>query len=201
MELGLHGGMGVLQVADALFDATFNEPLVHQVIVAYRAAARSGTKAQKTRAMVSGGNSKPWRQKGTGRARAGSTRGPLWRTGGRAFAAQPRSFAQKINRKMYQGALRSILSELVREGRLVIVESLRADTPKTKELLAKLQAMQLKDVLLVVEALESNLLLAARNLPHVDVIAENELDPVSLIGFSHVVLTTGALRKIEERLA
>lgn len=202
MELSLHDGTGTQQVADAVFGAAFNEPLIHQVVVAYRAAGRAGTKAQKTRAMVSGGGSKPWRQKGTGRARAGTSRSPLWRTGGRTFAAQPRNFAQKVNRKMYRGAMRSILSELVREERLLLVDSFVLESNKTQELAAKLQTLQLQDVLIVTEDLEANqnLLMAAQNLSKVAVLFQQEIDPVSLIGFNHVLMTTGAVKKIEERL-
>jgi large subunit ribosomal protein L4 len=202
MELSLHDGTGTQQVADAVFGAAFNEPLIHQVVVAYQAGGRAGTKAQKTRAMVSGGGRKPWRQKGTGRARAGSSRSPLWRTGGRAFAAQPRSFNQKVNRKMYRGAMRSILSELVREDRLLLVSSFVLESNKTQELVAKLKALQLKDVLIVAEELEEhqNLLMAAQNLSQVAVLFQQDIDPVSLIGFNHVLITTGAVKKIEERL-
>lgn len=201
MELSLHNGVGTLQVADAVFGVAFNEPLVHQVVTAYLSGARAGTKAQKTRAMVSGGNSKPWRQKGTGRARAGTTRGPLWRTGGRAFAAEPRNFEQKVNRKMYRGAMRSILSELVRDSRFAVVESFALESNKTNELVTKLRTLQLDDVLIVTEKAEDSLSLAARNLHQVGVLAQYELDPVSLIGFSSVLITSGAVKRIEERLA
>jgi large subunit ribosomal protein L4 len=201
MELNVHNGTGTVQVADSVFAAPFNEPLIHQVVTAYRAGARAGTKAQKTRAMVSGGNSKPWRQKGTGRARAGSSRSPLWRTGGCTFAAQPRSFEQKVNRKMYKGAIRSILSELVREERLTVVADFVLETNKTKALLAKLQNLQLDNVLIVTEELNENLILAARNLSNVFVLAQYELDPVSLIGFKQVVMTADAVKKIEGRLS
>jgi large subunit ribosomal protein L4 len=202
MDLSLYSDAGTMQVSDRVFGAELNSPLIHQVVTAYMAAARAGTKAQKTRAMVSGGNGKPWRQKGTGRARAGSSRSPLWRTGGRAFAAQPRNFEQKVNRKMYRGAVRSILSELVREGRLKVVREFAVAAPKTRELVAKLKELQLEDaVLIVTEALDPNLILAARNLPKVDTLAQDELDPVSLIGFDQVLMTEGAVKRIEERLA
>jgi large subunit ribosomal protein L4 len=201
MELSVHNGTGTVQLADTVFSAPFNESLIHQVVTAYQAGARSGTKAQKTRAMVSGGNSKPWRQKGTGRARAGSSRSPLWRTGGKTFAAQPRSFDQKVNRKMYRGAIRSILSELVREERLAVVEDFVVESNKTRDLLAKLRTLQMENVLIITEELDANLILAARNLPNVFVLAQYELDPVSLIGFQQVLMTTNAVKKIEERLA
>ena len=201
MDLNLHSNAGTLQVSDAVFAAEYKPALVHQVVVAYMAAARAGTKAQKTRAMVSGGNTKPWRQKGTGRARAGTTRSPLWRTGGRAFAAVPRSFEQKVKRKMYRGAVRSILSELLRAGRVTVVKDFTATTPKTKDLVAQLTTLGLDDVLIVTEQLDENLVLASRNLSKVDVLAEYEVDPVSLIGFGHLLITEGAVKKIEERLA
>jgi len=200
MDLNVQTG-GSLQVSDAVFGAELNTPLIHQVVTAYLSGARAGTKAQKTRAMVSGGNSKPWRQKGTGRARAGSSRSPLWRTGGRAFAAQPRSFEQKVNRKMYRGAIRSILSELVRERRFTVLQEFAVGSPKTRELVAKLRELQLEEVLIVTEELDPNLILAARNLPKVDVLAQDELDPVSLIGFDQVLITEGAVKRLEGRLA
>lgn len=202
MELSIRGNTDKkLQVSDVVFGAKFNEPLIHQVITAYRSWARSGTKAQKTRAMVSGGNTKPWRQKGTGRARAGTTRGPLWRTGGRAFAAQPRTFDQKLNRKMYRGALRSILAELVRSDRFVVVDTFSITSTKTRELAVKLQELQLNHVLIVTESVDENLLLAARNLYNVAVLAQSELDPVSLIKYDTVLITSVAMKKLEERLA
>jgi large subunit ribosomal protein L4 len=200
MDLNVQGG-ATIQVSDAVFGAEFKEPLVHQVVTAFMAAARSGTKAQKSRSAVAGGGAKPWRQKGTGRARAGTIRSPLFRSGGVTFAAQPRSYEQKVNRKMYRGALRSILSELVRQDRLVVVDGFGVDAPKTKELLAKLAGLGLDDVLILVEALEDNLALAARNLYHVDVRPVGEADPVSLVGFGKVLITAGALKQLEERLA
>jgi large subunit ribosomal protein L4 len=200
MDLNVQGGSPI-QVSEAVFGAEFKEPLVHQVVTAFMAAARAGTKAQKSRSDVSGGGAKPWRQKGTGRARAGTVRSPLFRTGGVTFAAQPRSYEQKVNRKMYRGALRSILSELVRQERLVVVESFAVDGPKTKDLVGKLRDLGLDDVLILVEALEDNLALAARNLYHVDVRPVSEADPVSLVGFGKVLITAGALKQLEERLA
>ena len=200
MDLNVHSG-GAIQVSDQVFGADFNEALVHQVVTAYLAGARSGTKAQKNRAAVAGGGAKPWRQKGTGRARAGTISSPLFRGGGRAFAASPRDYVQKVNRKMYRAALRSILSELVRQERLVVVDDMAVDAPRTKELVARLDGMNLKDVLVVVEQLNENLWLSARNLYHVDVREVAEIDPVSLVAFEKVLVTSAALKQIEERLA
>jgi len=200
MDLNVQGGAS-LQVSDAVFGADFKEALVHQVVTAYMAGARAGTKAQKNRSAVSGGGKKPYRQKGTGRARAGTIRSPIWRGGGVTFAAKPRSYAQKVNKKMYRGALRSILSELVRQERLVVVDSFGVDAPKTKQLVGKLKELGLDDVLIVTEQADENLYLAARNLYHVDVRDSDELDPVSLVGYEKVLMTTEALKKIEERLA
>ncbi len=200
MDLNVQGGAS-LQVSDAVFGADFKEALVHQVVNAYMAGARAGTKAQKNRSAVSGGGKKPFRQKGTGRARQGTIRSPIMVGGGRAFAAQPRSYAQKVNKKMYRGALRSILSELLRQERLVVVDGFSVDAPKTKQLVAKLNDLGLDDVLIVTEQADENLLLAARNLYHVDVRDSDELDPVSLVGYEKVLMTTEALKKIEERLA
>ena len=200
MDLNTDSGAAV-QVSDRVFGAEFKESLVHQVVNAYLAGARSGTKAQKNRSAVSGGGAKPWRQKGTGRARAGTIRSPLFRGGGRSFAASPRNYAQKVNRKMYQGALRSILSELVRQDRLVVVDSFSLDAPKTRDLAAKLGGLGLDDVLVIVEQLDENLLLSARNLYHVDVREPGEIDPVSLVAFGKVLITAGALKQVEERLA
>ncbi|WP_457666629.1 50S ribosomal protein L4 [Thiolapillus sp.] len=200
MDLNVTGGAS-LQVSDAVFGADFKEALVHQVVTAYMAAARSGTKAQKNRAAVSGGGIKPFRQKGTGRARQGTIRSPIMVGGGRAFAAQPRSYAQKVNKKMYRGALRSILSELLRQERLVVVDSFSVDAPKTKELVGKLKDLGMDDVLIITDQLDENMLLAARNLYHVDVRDTDQLDPVSLVGYEKVLMTTDALKKIEEQLA
>ncbi|MGB9578198.1 MAG: 50S ribosomal protein L4 [Halothiobacillaceae bacterium] len=201
MEIKLQNG-GSVQVADGVFARDFNEGLVHQAVVAYMAAARAGTKAQKTRAEVSGGNVKPWRQKGTGRARHGSTRTPIWRTGGRAFAAQPRDYEQKINRKAYRAAMSSIFSELVRQGRLIVVDAIDVEAPKTKLVVSMLQGMGLKGVtLLVPEVVSENLYLAARNLGDVGVLDPSALDPVSLVGSDQVVITVGALKKVEEWLS
>ena len=202
MELQLHGGgSGAVRVSDDTFAQDFREALVHQVVTACLAGARAGTAKQKTRGEVSGGGSKPWRQKGTGRARAGTTRSPLWRTGGKIFAARPRDYTQKINRKMYRLAMRSILSELVRQDRLIAVESFGVEAPKTRELVGKLKQMGLDNALIVTDAPDDKLYLAARNLPRVAVCEASGVDPVSLVGFDKVVVTTNALRQIEERLA
>lgn len=206
MELNLlaAGGSksGAVTLSDAVFGKEFNESLVHQVVTAYLAGARQGTVAQKTRSDVAGGGAKPWRQKGTGRARAGTIRSPLWRGGGVTFAARPQNFAQKVNRKMYRGALCAILSELVRQDRLVAVESFTLAEAKTKALLVKLKEMGLEgNVLVVTEELDENLYLAARNLVGIDVRDVAALDPVSLVAFDKVVVSVNALKQIEEKLA
>jgi len=190
-----------VQVSDATFGRDFNEALVHQVVTAYRAAGRAGTKAQKTRAEVRGGGKKPWAQKGTGQARVGSIRSPIWVGGGRAFAARPRDFTQKVNRKMYRGAMRAIFSELIRQDRLVVTAALELDAPKTRLLVEKLKSLTLENVLIVVEAFEEKLFLAARNLPHVDVVPAAAVDPLSLARHEKVLVTVGALKMLEERLA
>jgi large subunit ribosomal protein L4 len=191
-----------VQVSDEAFAREFNESLVHQVVVAYMAAGRAGTKAQKTKAEVRGGGIKPWRQKGTGQARAGSIRSPIWVGGGRAFAAKPRDFSQKVNRKMYRGAVRSILSELARQERLTVVEGLQLDAPKTKMLVGRLNELGVgDDVLLLVEAYDEKLELAARNLPYVNVLPAAAVDPLSLVRHDRVLATLGAVRMLEERLA
>ncbi|MGB5201935.1 MAG: 50S ribosomal protein L4 [Sedimenticolaceae bacterium] len=200
MDLSVQGG-STIQVSDAVFGAEYKESLVHQVVVAYMAAARAGTKAQKNRSAVSGGGAKPFRQKGTGRARQGTIRSPIMRSGGVTFAAQPRSYEQKVNRKMYRGALRSILSELVRQARLVVVDTFSVSAPKTKELVGKLAELGANDALIVTESFDENLLLASRNLYQVDARTLAELDPISLIGFDKVVITSGALKALEEKLA
>ena len=200
MKLAIQGG-GSLEVSDDTFGAKFNEALIHQVVTAYRAGGRSGTKAQKTRAEVRGGGRKPFNQKGSGRARAGTTRGPIWVGGGRAFAARPRDYTQKVNRKMYQAAMRSVLSELIRQDRLVVVDSIDMAKPKTKELMKYLQGLNLDQVLILVEEGQENLRLSARNLPSVDVVDVRELNPVSLVRFGKVLATSGALKAVAERLA
>lgn len=188
-------------LTDAVFARPFNEALIHQVVVAYLAGARAGTRGQKNRSRVQGGGAKPWRQKGTGRARHGTIRSPLWRGGGRAFAAQPKSYAQKVNRKMYRGAMRSILAELARQDRLVLVDSLGLERPKTRELLGRLRQLELMDVLIVAEPGDRNLQLAARNLPTVEIGSAASLDPVSLLAHEKILLTVPALKQLEQRLA
>jgi large subunit ribosomal protein L4 len=200
MKLKLVSGGSELEVSEATFGQKFNETLVHQVITAYRAAGRSGTKAQKTRAEVRGGGKKPWAQKGTGQARAGSSRSPIWVGGGRTFAAKPRDFAQKVNRKMYRGAIRSMLSELARTDRLVVTDGIALEAPKTRLLSNQLKAWSLDKVLIVVEATDEKLYLAARNLPYVEVIEATALNPVSLAAYDKVLMTVGAVKRIEERL-
>jgi large subunit ribosomal protein L4 len=200
MKIKLQGKGGTLELADDSFGAAFNEPLVHQVITAYMAAARAGTKAQKTRSEVAGSGKKPWKQKGTGRARVGSVRSPIWVGGGRAFAARPRSFEQKVNRKMYRGALRSVWSELLRQERLLVTDEFGVGAPKTKELKTKLAELGFTRGLIVVETFDMNLWLAARNLPHIEVVEAKLVDPVSLVGADKVIVTAGALKSIEERL-
>lgn len=201
MKIGLQNGKGTVELADASFGAAFNEPLIHQVVTAYLAARRAGTKAQKSRSDVRGGGAKPWRQKGTGRARAGTIRSPLWTGGGRAFAARPRNFEQKVNRKMYRAALRSVLSELLRQERLLLVAELTVSAPKTKELLAQLRALGVERGLLLVEAFDEKLWLAARNLPGVEVALAGTVDPVSLVAADKVAMTAAAAKILEERLA
>jgi large subunit ribosomal protein L4 len=200
MKVKVKGGSGTLELADATFDAAFNEPLVHQVVTAYLAGARAGTKAQKNRSDVSGSGKKPWKQKGTGRARVGSIRSPIWVGGGRTFAARPRDFEQKINRKMYRGAMRSVLSELLRQERLVVTPELAVSAPKTKELKGKLDKLGFATGLVIVEAFDMKLWLAARNLTGVDVLEAQLIDPVSLVGADKVVVTAAALKIVEERL-
>ncbi|MBM4217410.1 MAG: 50S ribosomal protein L4 [Gammaproteobacteria bacterium] len=200
MKIKIAGGSHELQLSDATFGTEYNEALVHQVVTAYRNAGRSGTKAQKTKAEVSGGGKKPWSQKGSGQARAGSIRSPIWVGGGRAFAAKPRSFDQKVNRKMYRGALRSMLSELVRQDRLVVTNGIGLEAPKTRLLVAQLKSMSLDNVLIVVEAIDEKLFLAARNLPHVDVLPVTALNPLALASYDKVLMTVGAVKTIEERL-
>lgn len=192
---------GKVTVSDQAFGREFNEDLVHQAVVAYQAGGRQGSKKQKTRAEVRGGGKKPWKQKGSGRARAGSIRSPLWRGGGKIFAAVPRDHSQKLNRKMYRAALSSILSELARQDRLVLVDSIGVDSPKTKSLMAKLKSLDLGSVLIVADDVDQNLYLSARNIPHVEVRDVNGADPVSLIGFDKVLMTVSALKKFEEVLA
>ncbi len=202
MELKLQDQASkAVAVADATFARSYNEALVHQAVVSYMAGARAGTKAQKTRSAVRGGGKKPWRQKGTGRARAGSIRSPLWRGGGRIHAASPRNHAVKLNRKMYRGAMRSIFSELARQDRLAVFESFKIEQPRTKDLVAQLKAQELSDVLIITAEFDENLTLAARNLPRVDTCEVAAINPVSLIAFDKVVVTVKALKQVEEWLA
>jgi large subunit ribosomal protein L4 len=200
MKLKMQGS-GSVDVAEAAFGADFNESLVHQVVTAYLAGSRAGTKAQKNRSAARGGGAKPWRQKGTGRARAGTIRSPIWVGGGRAFAAKPRNYEQKVNKKMYRAALRSVLSELVRQDRLVVVESLELEAPKTKLLASRLKALELDNVLVLNEAFDEKIFLAARNLPNVGICDAASIDPVVLIRFEKVLITLPALKLIEERLS
>ena len=190
-----------ISVSDDTFDKAFNESLVHQVVVTYMAGARQGTVKQKTRSEVSGGGRKPWRQKGTGRARAGTTRGPIWRSGGVTFASTPRDYSKKINKKMYRGAIRCILSELLRQERLMVVDDFKVDSHKTKGLVDKLTELELNNVLIVSDEVDKNLYLAARNLHKVDVLDVAGVDPVSLIGFEKVLMTEAAVKKVEGMLA
>lgn len=200
MELQIVNG-GSVEVNDAIFAREFNEGLVHQAVVAYMAGGRAGTKAQKTRSDVSGGGAKPFRQKGTGRARAGTIRSPLWRTGGTTFAARPRDFSQKLNKKMYRAAMRSIFSELVRQERLMVVDSFGVDEPKTKLMKARLAEYGSDDALLVSDVDDVNVLLGSRNIPYCEACTVASLNPVSLIGHEKVVMTKGAVEKIQEWLA
>jgi len=200
MKIKIVGGSNELQLSEATFGTEYNEALVHQVVTTYRNVGRSGTKAQLTKAEVRGGGKKPWGQKGTGQARAGSSRSPIWVGGGRAFAAKPRSFKQKVNRKMYRGAIRSMLSELVRQDRLIVTNGIDLEAPKTKVLAAQLKSLALDNVLIVVEAIEEKLFLAARNLPHVHVLPVTALNPLALASYEKVLMTVGAVRMIEERL-
>ncbi|GAC32470.1 50S ribosomal protein L4 [Paraglaciecola polaris] len=201
MELVLKDAQSALEVSEATFGREFNEALVHQVVVAFGAGARQGSKAQKTRSEVRGGGAKPWRQKGTGRARAGTIRSPIWRSGGVTFAAKPQDHSQKVNKKMYRGAIQSILSELVRQERLIVVEKFSVEAPKTKELISKLNELELSDVLIVTSEVDENLFLAARNLYKVDVRDVQGIDPVSLIAFEKVLITADAVKALEEALA
>lgn len=200
MKLKMQGS-GTVDVADSAFGAEFNEALVHQVVNAFLAGGRAGTKAQKNRAAVRGGGAKPWRQKGTGRARAGTIRSPIWVGGGRTFAAQPRDYSQKVNKKMYRAALRSVFSELVRQDRLVVTDSIAMDAPKTKELASKLKGLGLESVLIVNEAFDEKVFLSARNLTNVGICDAAAIDPVVLMRFEKVLITLPALKLVEERLS
>ena len=199
MELAVAGG-NAINVSEATFGREFSEALVHQVVTAYLAGGRSGTKAQKNRSDVRGGGRKPWRQKGTGRARSGTIRSPIWRGGGRTFAAAPRDHAQKVNRKMYRGALQAILSELVRQDRLIVLDSFELSAPKTSELLAKLTDLGFEKGLVITPEVDGNLFLATRNVPGVYALDVAGLDPVSLVAADKVVMTVDAVKKVEEWL-
>jgi len=201
MDLKLSDGSDNVTVAEAAFDRPYNEALVHQAVVAYMAGARSGTKAQKSRSDVAGGGAKPWRQKGTGRARAGTIRSPLWRHGGTTFAARPRDHAQRLNRKMYRGAIRSILSELLRRERLHVVREFGVAAPKTRDLIKRLGELGGADALIVVAEEDRNLALSARNLPHVDVVTVHQINPVNLLRHERVVASVDAVKRLEEWLA
>ena len=201
MNLDIIGAQNGVDVSDTAFGREFNEALVHQVVVSYMAGARQGTKAQKTRSEVNGGGRKPFRQKGTGRARAGTIRSPIWRGGGVTFAAKPMDHSKKVNKKMYHGAMQAILSELVRQERLVVVEDFTIDAPKTKVFSEKLKELELTSVLIVVEEVDDNLYLGCRNIHDVDVIDVQGVNPVNLIGFKKVLFTVGALKKAEELFA
>jgi large subunit ribosomal protein L4 len=198
---GKKAGKEKITLSDESFGREYNEPLVHQTVVTYLAGARQGTVQQKTRSEVSGGGRKPWRQKGTGRARAGTIRSPIWRSGGVTFAARPQDHSKKLNKKMYRGAMRCIISELIRQERLIVVSEFSLESHKTKELIVKLKEFNLDNVLIVSENIEKNLYLAARNLHKVDVLDVAGIDPVSLIGFENVLITVPALKKVEEMLS
>ena len=200
MELQITNG-GTLQVDEAVFAKDFNETLVHQAVVTYMAGGRSGTKAQKTRSEVSGGGIKPWRQKGTGRARAGTTRSPIWRTGGVTFAAKPRDFSKKLNKKMYRAAMRSIFSELVRQDRLIVVDEFTMEAPKTQAMISRLNDLGCSDVLVVTDADDMNVYLSIRNIPHCEALSVTAVNPVSLVAHEKVVMTAAAVNKVQEWLA
>ena len=201
MDISVHNSDKSVSVSDAAFGAEFNEALVHQLVVTYMAGSRAGTKAQKNRSAVSGGGAKPWRQKGTGRARAGTIRSPLWRKGGVTFAAQPRDYSKKLNKKMYRAGLRSIVSELLRQDRLIVVEEMKLAEPKTRLMAAKMAELGVDNALVLTDGLDSDLYLAARNIPHLMVMDVAIVDPVNLVRFEKVVIDQAALKKLEERLS
>lgn len=190
-----------IDVQETVFGQSYNETLIHQLVTRYLAGARAGTKAQKTRSDVSGGGAKPWKQKGTGRARSGSTRSPIWRTGGVVFAARPRDYSQKLNKKMFRVGIRSILSELLRQNRLVVSDSIIPATPKTKEFNAKLKDIDARRVLIIVDKIEENLALASRNIPNVEIVETLNLSPVLLVAADKIIATSAAIKSLEERLA
>ena len=201
MDISIHNSKNTVSVSDAAFAAEFNETLVHQLVVSYMSAARAGTKAQKTRSDVSGGGAKPFRQKGTGRARAGTIRSPLWRSGGVTFAARPRDYSKKLNKKMYRAGMRSIVSELIRQDRLVVVDEMGVTEPKTKLMAARMAELEVTSGLVLTDGLDSNLYLAARNIPNLMVMDVALADPLSLVRQEKVVLDQAALKKLEERLS
>ncbi len=201
MDIAIHKKKKKVSVSDDAFAASFNEALVHQLVVSYMASARAGTKAQKNRAAVNGGGAKPWRQKGTGRARAGTIRSPLWRSGGVTFAATPRDFSKKLNKKMYRVGMRSLVSELVRQQRLILVDKLGVTEPKTRQMQARLEELGVNDALVLTDGLDSAVYLAARNLPNIHVMDIAIVDPVSLIKQEKVVIDEAALKRLEERLS
>ncbi|MGO3345514.1 MAG: 50S ribosomal protein L4 [Marinomonas sp.] len=201
MNLNLTGAEGTIEVSEVAFAREYNEALVHQVVTSYLAGGRQGSRAQKTRSEVAGGGRKPWKQKGSGRARAGTIRSPLWRSGGVTFAAKPQDHSQKVNKKMYRAAMRTIWSELVRQDRLVVVEELKLEAPKTKLFKAKMTELNVENALIISHDLDDNLFLAARNIANVDVRDAASIDPVSLIAYDKVLVTVGALKQVEETLA
>lgn len=202
MDIQVAGNAGAkVELNEATFGKEYNEALVHQVVNAYLAGARQGTRATKTRSQVAGGGAKPFRQKGTGRARAGTIRSPIWVGGGHAFARAPQDWSQKVNRKMYRGAVKSILSELVRQERLVVVEELKFDQPKTKAFLAKLKEIDVTNALIVSEEVDQNLHLSSRNVPHIEVSDVAGVNPLNLVAYEKVVVTVAALKKLEEVFA
>ena len=198
---GKKTGKEKISLSDKSFSREYNEPLVHQTVVTYMAGGRQGSVKQKTRSEVRGGGRKPWRQKGTGRARAGTIRSPIWRSGGVTFAAKPQDYSKKLNKKMYRGAMQCILSELIRQNRLIVVNEFTVESHKTKDLVNKLKEFDLENVLIVSDQVQKNLYLAARNLHKVDALDVSGLDPVSLIGFEKVLITVSALKKVEEMLS
>jgi len=201
MDLQIHNSKETITVSDTVFDLEYKESLIHQLVTAYMAGGRAGTKAQKNRSDVRGGGAKPWNQKGTGRARAGTSRSPLWRSGGTTFAARPRDYTQKLNKKMYRAGIRSMLSELNRQQRLIVVEDITVDAPKTKQMAAKLADLGVSKTLIITETGDETLYLSARNLAHVEITDVAGMNPVNLVRYDHVVATVGAVRAIEEALS
>jgi large subunit ribosomal protein L4 len=201
MDITIHNSKKKVSVSDTTFDVSFNEPLVHQLVVSYMSSARAGTAAQKNRAAVSGGGAKPWRQKGTGRARAGTIRSPIWRSGGVTFAASPRDYTKKLNKKMYRVGMRSLISELIRQQRLILIEELGVTEAKTKVMIAKLKELDVSNALILTDGLDSAVYLAARNIPHIQVMDIAVVDPLSLVRQEHVIIDRAALIKLEERLS